>query len=89
MTAARNNLGLAYAAAGRLDLAREQFALAGGPASTAYNVGMMHLAEGRFAEAAAEFRTALKISPTFAGAERRAIDARRRAALNPQIQGGQ
>jgi Flp pilus assembly protein TadD len=79
LTAARNNLGLTYAAAGQLDLAREQFALAGSPAATAYNVGIVHLAERRFADAATEFRTAETLSPGFAAAGRRAIDARRRA----------
>jgi Flp pilus assembly protein TadD len=80
LTAARNNLGLVYAAAGRLDLAREQFALAGGAAATAYNMGVVHLAERRFQDAAREFGAAQAAFPAFAEAGRRELDARRRAA---------
>ena len=89
LTAARNNLGLTYAAAGRLDLARREFEAVGDPAATAYNMGVVHLAERRFADAAAEFRTAQAISPLFAEAGRRAIDARRRAAGQIQPEGGE
>jgi len=89
LRAARNNLGLTYAAAGRLDLARREFEAAGDPAATAYNMGVVHLAERRFADAAAEFRTAQNISPHFAEAGRRAIDARRRALAQTQPEGGE
>ena len=89
LTAARNNLGLTYAAAGRLDLARREFEAAGDPAATAYNMGIVHLAERRFTDAAAEFRTAQDISPLFAEAGRRAIDARRRALAQTLPEGGE
>jgi Flp pilus assembly protein TadD len=81
MHAAHNNLGLTFAAAGRHDLAREQFAMAGGAAATAYNMGVVHLAGRRFAAAAKEFQTAQAISPTLGDAGRRAADAQRRAAI--------
>jgi tetratricopeptide (TPR) repeat protein len=79
LRAAHNNLGLTFAAAGRLDLAREQFARAGGAAATAYNMGVVHLADRRFAAAAREFDDAQDIDPTFSQAGRRALDAHRRA----------
>jgi Flp pilus assembly protein TadD len=83
--AAHNNLGLTFAAAGRNDLAREEFALAGGAAATAYNMGIVHLAARRFAAAAEEFQTAQGLNPTFTEAGRRARDAHERAksALRP------
>lgn len=80
LRAAHNNLGLTFAAAGRNDLAREQFALGGGAAATAYNMGVIHLAGRRFAAAAKEFQTAQAINPTLSEAGRRAADAQRRAA---------
>ena len=87
MRAARNNLGLTLAAAGRHDLAREQFARAGGAAATAYNMGIIHLAGRRFAAAAKEFETAQEINPTLVEAGRRAADAQRRAAAETRPTG--
>ena len=62
LTAARNNLALTYAAAGRSDLARIEFARAGVPAATAYNMGMIHLAQADFDTAARDFETAYALS---------------------------
>jgi tetratricopeptide (TPR) repeat protein len=79
MRAAHNNLGLTFAAAGRQDLAREQFARAGHAAAAAYNMGIVNLADRRFAAAAKDFDAAQRIEPTFSEAGRRALDAHRRA----------
>ena len=84
LRAAHNNLGLTFAAAGRNDLAREQFALAGGAAATAYNMGIVHLAARRFADAAQEFQAAQGLNPMFAEAGRRARDARERLRSAPR-----
>jgi hypothetical protein len=43
-------------------------------------MGVVHLADRRFQEAAKEFGVAQAASPAFAEAGRRALDARRRAA---------
>jgi len=54
LPAAHNNLALTYAAIGRLDLARQEFAQAG-PAAEAYNMGIVHLARKEYARAADQF----------------------------------
>ena len=74
-TAVRNNLGLAYAAAGDLSKAREQFARAG-DAAAHYNMGMVHMAQGRFAQANAAFHAALLARPQFPLAAARARQSR-------------
>jgi tetratricopeptide (TPR) repeat protein len=89
LTAARNNLGLSYAAAGRHDLARAEFALAAGPAATAYNMGVVYLSLKRFNAAAGEFAMAQAMSPSFAEAAKRAGYARRRAAEEEHIRRGE
>jgi Flp pilus assembly protein TadD len=76
LQAARNNLALTYAAIGRLDLARQEFVLAGGAAGAAYNMGVVHLAQKQYAEAAGEFDAAHAAQPAFADAERMAWQAR-------------
>ena len=48
MTAARNNLALAFAASGRVDLARAHFLDAGDRASALYNTGIVYLASGDY-----------------------------------------
>jgi Tfp pilus assembly protein PilF len=70
-TAVRNNLGLAYAAAGDIARASEQFSRAG-KAEAFYNLGIVHLAQGRFAQARAAFAEALRERPTFRLAAARA-----------------
>jgi Flp pilus assembly protein TadD len=58
----RNNLGLAYAAAGDLQKAQAEFARAG-DAAAHYNMGMVHMARGRYKEANAAFTAALVARP--------------------------
>ena len=72
LRAAHNNLALAYAAAGRLDLARTHFLDAGDRASGLYNIGIAHLAAGDPRGALAAFDEASKARPTFAAARERA-----------------
>jgi Flp pilus assembly protein TadD len=79
LSAARNNLALTYAAAGRPDLARPEFVEAGGAAAGAYNMGLVYLSQSRFAEAAGEFDAAHAARPSFTAAERLGHVARRRA----------
>jgi tetratricopeptide (TPR) repeat protein len=49
--AARNNLGLAYAASGDIDAARRAFNAGGDPAAAEYNLGIVQLARHRYADA--------------------------------------
>jgi len=73
---AHNNLALTYAAIGRLDLARKEFAEAGGETHAAYNMGIVLMAQSRYSEAAGEFETARLADPSLGDAVRRARDAR-------------
>jgi Flp pilus assembly protein TadD len=88
LTAARNNLALTYAAAGRPDLARTEFALAAGPAVTAFNMGVVYMSLKRFDDAAGEFAMAHSMSPPFTEAARRAGYARQRASETDDIKRG-
>jgi hypothetical protein len=88
LTAARNNLALTYAAGGRPDLARREFALAAGPAATAYNMGVVYMALKRFDDDAGEFAMAHAMSPPLTEAARRAGEARRRASEEVDIRRG-
>lgn len=88
LTAARNNLALTYAASGRPDQARREFALAAGPAATAYNMGLVYLSLKRFDDAAGEFAMAHALSPPFAEAGRRAGYARQRASEEHDLKRG-
>ena len=65
LTAARNNLALAFAASGRMDLARTQFLDAGDRASGLYNAGIAFLASGDETSALAAFDEASRARPTF------------------------
>jgi len=86
--AAHNNLALIYAAIGRGDLARSEFAAGGGAASAAYNMGIVYLAQNRYADAADEFDQA-RIAPLqVVDAERRARDARHMADIALNAEGG-
>ena len=76
MTAARNNLALAFAAAGRIDLARTQFVDAGDRASAFYNTGIVYLAAGDDASALQAFDEASKARATFRLARERASQIR-------------
>ena len=74
--AARNNLALAHAAAGRLDLARTEFMDAGDEALGFFNIGVVHMAMRDYAEATKAFDAASRRDPTMAIARERAKQAR-------------
>ena len=76
MTAARNNLGLAFAATGRIDLARAEFVDAGDRASALYNSGIVYLAAADDRNALDAFDEASKARPTFQLARERARQIR-------------
>jgi protein O-GlcNAc transferase len=78
---ARNNLALAYAAAGQADRARSYFLGSPDDAVGHYNLGIVLLAQKRYDEAADEFHTATRRNPSFAAAHRRARQAEYSAAL--------
>jgi Flp pilus assembly protein TadD len=83
LVAARNNLALAYAADRRDDLSRREFLAAGTQAAGLYNIGIVHLAEKRYARAVEAFEAAHRHRPSWAAARRRAGRARALAALSP------
>jgi tetratricopeptide (TPR) repeat protein len=74
---ARNNLALAYAAAGNSALAFETFAANGDAASAHYNMGIIYLAQRDFARALHSFEAAYGADPTFDRAHERARQVRR------------
>src|SRR4030095_8312777 len=61
---ARNNLGLAYAAAGAMTQAHEEFRHRG-VASERYNVGMVYMSLREYRKAVTEFGSALQLNPQF------------------------
>ena len=63
LRAARNNLGLAYAASGNIEAARQAFAGAGDPATAAYNLGIVQLARQRYIDAVSAFAAAQQLRP--------------------------
>jgi Flp pilus assembly protein TadD len=75
LSAARNNLGLAHAAAGDLGEARAAFDETGQPAQALYNIGIVHLAQRRFSAAIRSFEAASAAKPLFVTAGRRAQQA--------------
>jgi Flp pilus assembly protein TadD len=79
----RHNLALAYAAAGQLDEARREF-LRADPADASYNMGIVCLATGRYAQAAEEFTAAAGASPGHQAARLLADKARRLAAAHDE-----
>jgi tetratricopeptide (TPR) repeat protein len=76
LTAARHNLALAYAAAGRLDLARHELQHADSPAVADYNFGIISLARRDRAAASAAFDAACRARAGLAWACQRAADLR-------------
>jgi tetratricopeptide (TPR) repeat protein len=76
MRAARNNLALAFAASGRIDLAENQFVDVNDRASGLYNTGLVYLAAGDKTAALNAFDEATKVSPTFHVARERARQIR-------------
>lgn len=77
---ARNNLALARALAGDLDGAAAIFGAVSGPAAAQYNLGIVYLAQRRYAAAAAAFDRASEMQPTMTLASARARQARQHAA---------
>lgn len=78
MTTARNNLALAFAASGRVDLARAHFLDAGDRASGLYNTGLVYLASGDDKNALAAFDEASRTRATFQLSRLRADQIRAR-----------
>ena len=76
LTAARNNLALAYAASGRMDLAQTEFIDANDAGRGLYNVGITHLASGNYSAAVAAFDAASRANPLLAIARERASQVR-------------
>ena len=73
--AARNNLALIHAAAGRLDDAQREF-MAAGPAAGNYNMGLVFLARREYSRALSAFEAALRAEPAFDAAFVRAQETR-------------
>ena len=73
---ARNNLGLAYAARGELDKAREQFESSSNVSAGPYNMGIVYMARRQFEKATDAFETAVRINPGFSLAAARVRQAR-------------
>lgn len=76
LRAAQNNLGIAYAAAGRMNAARDAFNLAVDPAGALYNMGVVRMARQEYRSAVEAFRDAQASKPSFALAAARAQQAR-------------
>jgi tetratricopeptide (TPR) repeat protein len=74
----RNNLGLVYASLGELQSAHREFSVAGYQGRAAYNMGIVQLSLGHYADAAVSFQDALAADPTLYRAAQRASEARRR-----------
>jgi len=79
LKAARNNLGLAYAASGDIDAARAAFDAAGDPAAAHYNLGIVQLAQKRYTDAVSAFAAAQQIRPHWRMAAIRAQQAQQLA----------
>jgi tetratricopeptide (TPR) repeat protein len=73
---ARNNLALAYAADKRDDLSQREFLAASNVAAGWYNIGLVDLAEKRYARASSAFAVAQMQRPSWAAAGERARKAR-------------
>jgi len=73
---AHANTALSYAAAGRVQEARQELLASSNPADGAFNVGMLYLALGHYQLAEESFRTASDLRPNFSAA----ITRRRQAA---------
>jgi tetratricopeptide (TPR) repeat protein len=72
----RNNLGLAYAASGDVQKAREQFASANDEAAAHYNMGIVFMAQRQYDKAVAAFEAAARLKPAFPLATARARQSR-------------
>jgi len=79
LAAAHNNLALAHAGSGDLAGASVAFAGAGDDASAHYNLGIVHLAAGRYDDAVRAFEAAIEARPDFTAAKSRAHAAKMQA----------
>ena len=80
LTAARNNLALVHAAAGRIDLSEREFLACGNRGIGFYNLGIVHMARRDYPKAIMAFETAIKERPSLWEAQVRANEARTFAA---------
>jgi Flp pilus assembly protein TadD len=85
LVAAKHNLALGYAVAGRMDLARQALLEAGPVARADYNIGIINLARGKVADAMLDFAAACRADRALPGACERAD--RLRSRVTP-VQGG-
>ena len=76
LTTARNNLALAYAASGLMDLAQAEFIDANDAGRGLYNIGIAHLASRDYPAAVAAFDAASRANPLLAIARERASQVR-------------
>jgi Flp pilus assembly protein TadD len=79
----RNNLALAYAAAGDFTSASREFRVSGDATAERYNMGVALFATGHYQEAAAAFDEAAALRPSLTLARQRAQQARDLAAGTP------
>jgi Flp pilus assembly protein TadD len=84
LTTARTNLALAYALQGDLSSAEERLLSGSNVATGQYNVGILRMSVGKYADAADAFEQALKAQPNLADAARRAVQARAFAAAHKE-----
>lgn len=84
LRAAQNNLGLAYAANGRMDAARDAFNLAVDPAGALYNLGVVQMARKDYRSAVEAFEAAQASKPSFPLAEKRARQALSQLAMGDE-----
>ena len=84
LTAARNNLALAYAASGHMDLAQAEFIDANDAGRGLYNIGIAHLASRDYPAAVAAFDAASR-APTLSwpSLARRASQVRTSTSAQP------
>jgi Flp pilus assembly protein TadD len=75
LTAARNNLGLAYAVRGDLTATRGAFERVGDRATALYNLGIVHMGRREYADAVSAFAAAQQARPSFPMATVRAQQA--------------
>jgi tetratricopeptide (TPR) repeat protein len=85
---ARNNLALAHAAAGELEMAKQWFRHATDKATADYNYGIVMMSTHAYREAEAAFHSALLNDPQSTLAAERARQARRAALAEEDVHAG-
>ena len=80
MPAARTNLALAHALSGDVATAERLLLENGDVAGAQYNLGLLRMSMGRYADAAEAFDQAYRARPSLSEAARRAVQARKIAA---------